>query len=511
MKKKVLSIFLAAVLILQLLPLSALAASVDRDYGVSSENKFYYVALGDSVAAGFGIEDAENPNLMKGITPNGNLHTSVPEAYPNLVANELFETLVENGYLETKSEWTASGWNVETLSSEGQFDYANLGISSFMMEDFNAVLDEGSTHTSRLWENMSAQYQSLTSGLYRKYGVERFQYEVETLRRDRFETYFRNYYDRINERGVASTSSSANTGGKWLQIFTPEVERYGRNNRNFAPNFYGFTEREDDETYFFFMDRVDATEPWLTDVYYTEPDVEGLEEEEAAAAILEAKKAALAAWLAEDDGATFEAFFEAWLSYVAEGMTQDALDEEIERMEADVSNRTRNYQFSNIVRSELAKADLITVHTGANDLLEQFMFTLLDKGLGGYYLTETDDEGTTYYYNVHNALMVTVHLVLFDALSGGMTGTNLTERLESLLDYYNEKGEITPEAVIECLQFVNASNISGMLYDNAVVAMEYFEEMIGKLHELNPDAQLAFVGAFNPFGTDVEFDGKRYT
>ncbi|GEM_PF-6480455 len=592
--RSVMAIVMVLVLAVSIFPVNALAIAIEKNYGVSGLNSFKesatagntykYVALGDSVASGMGVDDdEESKNNYYAMYVDQNYKNAPAIAYPSLTAAALKQALIDDGYI------TADTLNEKGKVTNTSFDYSNLGASSFMTSDFVNVLTEGSTETSRLWKNTAAQNESLLLGIYEEYGFDRFVYEIEN-HKEQLKEFFINYYDNYT-LSTASAYGYGNTktltGEQWLKNYSDAAayaEAYDWNSAFYYPSYYtqatyyavtnlpwssqadrdakiaslfvAPTKAEIDEQAFYYIVEYDLKAElamdmaeqwgwrrknwaWLVDwVVLTEADVRDEMANNAAAHPLTAT--------AIRDQATTDAFytkaetvlkkeaqdvavssyintwFETWFAAIVDAADEALMQTEMTNLNAYIvyitsgpGDYAQNYQYSKIMRSELAEADLITVHVGANDLLEQLMFDLLDTGLGGYYTSTVDDQGYTHYLNVNNPLMVVIQQTLFQYMGGSALSTYDTpiEYLEAEIEYYrnSETDPITVDHVIELLKFLNASNVEKTLYQYSETAMDNYALILDEINAINPTAEIVLVGSFNPFGISVTYDGYNYT
>ena len=142
-----------------------LTGRITFDPDKNGDGQFYYVALGDSVTAGFGLPDVTTEQT---ITPVKNYKSSSQYAYPYLVAQELFKTLQETNYLSSTDQFSkadipavgekhGSGWsNMAAVGGKHGFGWSNMGIAAFTTPDIAATLNDES-HITGLWRFMNKE------------------------------------------------------------------------------------------------------------------------------------------------------------------------------------------------------------------------------------------------------------------------------------------------------------------------------------------------------------------
>ncbi|MDY4964586.1 MAG: S-layer homology domain-containing protein, partial [Ruminococcus callidus] len=205
----------------------------------------------------------------------------------------------------------------------------------------------------------------------------------------------------------------------------------------------------------------------------------------------------------------------------------------------------------------IKQADLISINMGSNDLLQGLMLELSALGYGDdfYYDSETHT-----YKNLNNAAAYVVWKALFSLLSGQSMDA-VMKTLQSDIEKYRD--QITMEDVVELMQFLSSDNIDAVLKKHAKLAMAEYEKVVQLIAEgmeitqeqydalmagyaaadeklatasteaaegqisqkdlltdgrlevtkkadgsyfvepINADAQLAFIGCYNPFGNSL--------
>ena len=137
-RKKWIALMLALALVLSTVvpafaTVSGTAGNIDRN----GDDTFYYVALGDSVTAGYALPDVP---ISKAMTPLNNYKSSSPNAYPYQVAQNLFDCLQTQGYLDSEAVFGCD--DVDKGTGALGFGWSNMGISSFTTADIaNAIHD----------------------------------------------------------------------------------------------------------------------------------------------------------------------------------------------------------------------------------------------------------------------------------------------------------------------------------------------------------------------------------
>ena len=124
--RKILSVALSATLIASSVSLSAFAKETDKKYD--------YVALGDSIAAGFGLENSDGTILTDRavcVTPEL-LADPIKEAYATVFGKYLEEMGQANGYTTTSTNLSAVGYRAndvaETIMRDGFVGQTAVGI-----------------------------------------------------------------------------------------------------------------------------------------------------------------------------------------------------------------------------------------------------------------------------------------------------------------------------------------------------------------------------------------------
>ena len=119
--RRVSCMLMAIVLMIQ--PISSAAAA--EDTGVDPDADFHYVAIGDSVAAGFDLETNTVFQTYLAYLPQLNYRYSSDYCYPSLAAKGMEPVLLKHGILE-------EGASVECT---------NFGFSAFRVETFKELID----------------------------------------------------------------------------------------------------------------------------------------------------------------------------------------------------------------------------------------------------------------------------------------------------------------------------------------------------------------------------------
>lgn len=114
-------------------------------FAVESDNtnakSFYYVALGDSVAAGFGVQDSAefNTKNFQSMYVDRNYKNSPIDCYPALVADAFEESLKD---------------------TDISFDWSNMGTCSFMTKDYIGTINDEDHIADLFYQMFVARYEN---------------------------------------------------------------------------------------------------------------------------------------------------------------------------------------------------------------------------------------------------------------------------------------------------------------------------------------------------------------
>ncbi len=156
------------------------------------------------------------------------------------------------------------------------------------------------------------------------------------------------------------------------------------------------------------------------------------------------------------------------------------------------------FQWANTLVEETKKADLITFHLGANDVMQP-LWTLMN--------------------NHENPLIKLFgYLLKIAVLDVDITKLDLGSAMEALsgnsggpLDVREIWGSINEKTLRECLAFLDQDNLTQILMDSANEIKELYGETLDQVRKLNPTAKIVVVGSYNPYGNSTEYHGVNYT
>lgn len=560
---------------------------------LKQEGAYKYVAIGDSTAAGYSIDDADNGD--QGLEPWGNYkgESSVKESYPSKFASKLLDELLKEGIIK----------------SENDFSWSNLGVSSYQMYDYYRVLID-KNHTSVLFNNMLSMFGGNVEET-KKANSERADKIKKTAAAIKGN---RNLND--DQQKLVSdwwTTWDWNTWSAPQDTVAGYILNYYNTENNGKSALYA--------AYGIDFNRVNV--PWFQNIKKLNPQAEDYSKQ----LVAELNK-----YLYKNETDSSEGYTDAYVNYFKNKCFLGASESLIQNA---VSG---SYQFYELFQKEIPTADLISLNIGANDLLEQFMFDLVrtsagknadtmdgmtvtgvtykeyedtaaakaafkdgkavySGGWGGAYTKVTEEsqignEWWNSYYEaecaVDNVFMFVTWAALFQLMGGQeMSSVVITvvELLDQLLDMrYGGDTKAILEDLQETLEYLDAGTVEEHIMDNGIKAMQYYEMVVnmikrggtfpnivkmnqsgnrpeedeyGQLYfadkdnqstnvkfdfnklsytlnekgecvykydghdlneqnsvnisALNPNAQIMYVGGFNPFGTNEWYDGKYYS
>lgn len=371
--KKAMTIVLSVAMALTVVPVSAAGDN-------SADNTFYYVAIGDSATAGYGLESLTDEQRSTAVFLNHTYKAAFKDAYPTLVASTLRDVLLEEGY----------------ISSGKKFDFSNLGTAAYRTKDcYEVFVDE--EHISGLFApNYEAQYGSIYNSYkanpegFRKY-VER---NTKTRLRETLDEYFGNYGDTTLQTQLADW------GLKW-------------NSENEFLAFY-------------------------------------------------------------NSNCSTDAKFDAWFNQIFDSYYYDNYLPAI---------RGDQYKYHKIYTEECAKADLITLNIGANDLLLNLMLRFRE---------EAQQSG--------NPIMLILYKALHDLTLGGNEVTVFLNLQSNILKY---RSSTTAQHVDEAEAFLKDENLRQLLSAYTDIAIESYPKAVAAIKEVNhaagKDALLVFMSTYYPY------------
>ena len=156
------------------------------------------------------------------------------------------------------------------------------------------------------------------------------------------------------------------------------------------------------------------------------------------------------------------------------------------------------FQWGPTIVEETKKADLITFHLGANDVMQPFWTKM-----------------TTH---ENPLIMLMGYLFKMATLEIDLTKVDLSAALKSLndggeneLDLRAMLAGMNEDTIRECIEFFNADNFSRILLDSANEVREVYGATLDQVRELNPTAKIIVVGEYNPYGSSNEYHGVNYT
>lgn len=509
---KVIKNLLTALLTVCIVATCVTANVFAEDAGPVTKETFNYVVLGDSVASGFGTYDRDGKQYTTGggfMSVDGMYlnqsykNKGIYWSYPSLFVKELQEKVFDNQNIEV--------------------DLSNLGAASFMTEDFYKIIVENDLgHTSRLWKSM-------------QYGT----------------TYYADLFALGKEKNCGSIKEAIKEYVGYLENQLDEYFKEGslRPDSVLTSQLGKFNATLKDGTKVL-LDGLNIVSTGWYGSPITINGISGMKFASVAEAIKYVKD-------------NKETVVENWKNYLVNYITNG---------DGFWSTGIEQYYYHDIIIDEIKKADALTVHIGANDLLEQLMFDMASEGLdqenqrqGTLPKDITGDTSTggefgntlnAVYYGVNNPLFVILWSVLYNAMSG-TAFNDCVEYGKNLATYYGSEkwatvyqvdngwgmygwynyyslGQLTDEEVakyeamvkegkavkyvdtidvedvVELVKYIKTENISEKIVGFEKTAMKMYWEIIEKIKELNPDAQLNLMGTFAPFGKSFECDGVEY-
>lgn len=500
--KKILSLVLVLAMLFSLTS-TAMAGYVAPQH----TDGYFYAALGDSVAAGFGITERENYSTMDGFDAwtNYRPENTVRESYPAVFAAQLLAELRDEEIIDELSD----------------FDWANLGVASFQTYDYyRALLDRAWTGT--FWSNMLGMWGDAES---QKQNAAN---SIARINRDSLwsnnsknaANYVANYYKVV----------SGNATGKEL-LYTKFGISFDYGKEPWYDAVAGKTGAERDAAMYNWVYsgghiRSQVKDALIEGIYYNQ-----------------VKNTASGAYLYHD-------------LFVEQLKKADMIT-----LHIGANDLLEQFMF-----------DLISVAIcGSEDNPEAETFgSGVDTASFLTYGIEFNAETGVSECTLYNPAMFLLWIALF-SLMEGIDEAAVTAQLVTMIATYQQY--ITDAHLLEMLDFIDSAALEERIYQNGVAAMRYYDDIVdmiqvggtfaldpyGKTSDdkddpyvlaepvtledgtvlnytndvtlaaldeegnpvknsrgwieydaINPDAQIVFIGAFNPFGTNLECEGKSY-
>lgn len=415
--------------------------ALPEDYGdVNGDGTVYYVALGDSVAAGMGTKGCEAvvqplveraadfKNMFGGIGmfPLENYKNCAKDSYPYLVAQNLFYALKERGFFSKDTEF-----DYDVIDKNGNgFGFSNMGLAAYEVNDVvDAIINPA--QTAYLFSTIVGD---LITGpqLQSYYALDDAVKKTEIADGSRF---YNGIYELYNAYAAAGFDAAA------LNITT-------------ASALGQFVEDPDN----------------CIDMGMRASEFK----------ILESKTAALSA-----------AAFDEKIKFAINLFVEPAYG----------MGNFAEFLVHDMLMAELTKADVVSFNLGSNDLLTQMLAGIVDPNskIGQQKLKRLKNNNL-----LEPILEVLIGSLIDgsgsqDDLLGGLTdmlaNASLTDILDvlTLLDSDNTRKELEVYAV-------NAVNG----YRRFVEIMRKGTQAgITTIAPVNPKAKIVFVGTINPFGTNL--------
>jgi len=134
--KKTIAIIVTLVLVVEAFSFAVFAFD---DPQPKDDGDYYYVALGDSIAGGYG-PNIDTDKWSKPTSVRDNYLDSDPRAYPNLVAKGLADYLCDE----------------QIINSKDKLFWSNLGMAGFRVEDYWKILEEGEGFQASFFDLLTA-------------------------------------------------------------------------------------------------------------------------------------------------------------------------------------------------------------------------------------------------------------------------------------------------------------------------------------------------------------------
>ena len=132
--RRIFGLLMAAVLVLQPVSPAVFADVTKTDPQSNHDNSFHYVAIGDSVAAGFDLETNTMIQNIRTYLPQLNYNNSSDYCYPSLTAQGLDEILQKHGITDAKTPIECTNFGFAAYRIE---NYINLIEDPDYVVDFN--------------------------------------------------------------------------------------------------------------------------------------------------------------------------------------------------------------------------------------------------------------------------------------------------------------------------------------------------------------------------------------
>ena len=149
-----------------------------------------------------------------------------------------------------------------------------------------------------------------------------------------------------------------------------------------------------------------------------------------------------------------------------------------------------------ILRTNVADADLISIGSGLNDISESVIEPLIED----YYEALNDGDDTTN----GNPLMAVFRMAFLAKVNG--VDTPYDQMLALLQD---EENPVTMENITSFIQYV--ISIPSKMVNSCITNVQNTKKIVEYIEENNEnDAQIALVSSYNPFGNSLTCDGVTY-
>lgn len=156
------------------------------------------------------------------------------------------------------------------------------------------------------------------------------------------------------------------------------------------------------------------------------------------------------------------------------------------------------YQWGPTIVEETQKADLITFHLGANDVMQPLWTAM-----------------TTH---ENPLIMLMGYLFKLSTLEIDLTKLDLRAALKNLsddsgtgLDLGTMLSGINEDTLRECIAFFDTDKMAKILLDSVNEITEIYGATLDQVRKLNPTARIIVVGPYNPYGSSSEYHGVNYT
>jgi|GEM_PF-6379740 len=519
---------------------------------VDGDDVYYYTALGDSVAAGFMVDDSIEPDkAYNSMYVEQNAKNSPVDSYPSLLAGKYYEARMEamnaeiaeyNAQLkltkeedptntdEYKSLMTYPKYfdkNRQTIQDvlfeqgmiedkDAQFDYSNMGMSAFMACDYvRCLLDP--TFVSNTYKMLFESYYQADMDRLAEIGSEAFKAEML----QRIKTEFEGAADSWD---VVSDQYST-------YAYDSETESYvvvPCDGKTYLMSTYSGL---DFMTYQSVYPAIPITMDYMTGDYNitAEQFTDWFNGNDSITySVLNWTD-----WTTTEVTVSFAEWFDAYYQYYEDAITCKA------------------YQYHDILWEELSKADLITINVGANDLLEKLMLYMGSEEFLGFdpnnIYTNSDlmgimsstgsfdaqtlmslDIDLAETLGMKNPINFAIYMVFSSFCAQSMDIEEAIAIGAAIL--FLCRNSITVDNIVESLRFFAGDGMKELIAENAESAMEYYRILIEMIHyggtfsylddkgnehtktisAINPNAQLVFVGTFNPYGNSYVYNGVSY-